>query len=364
MATRKLVVLAASVAVLLGATLAGCTSVNDNSGDAGGGSTPDSDGKLTIAMSVGLLDDEFLSTLADYMDTQVTAQGWELLPVVSANQSADKQVNDIQNLLSQNPDVLIIHPTDSAAVVAGVALANQQGVPVYTIDTPVDGGEVVANVRADNVQAGEAAGQLLVDALQDQDCWAASNCKVLELQGRLGSAAGDDRSGGMQSVITENPQIQLTSRPTDWDAQKAADEAQNYVTANADVAGILMASELMLPGTLSTLDTAGLTAKVGEPGHVVVVGVDGTPFAFDAIRDGTYDGSVSQPLRDYVDGLLGIIQAVQIDGETLTEGDATFDGVEGTFVKIPSGLDFQLPAIPVTGENVDDDTLWANLVAQ
>lgn len=359
--TRRLSlgILATAAALLLGLT--GCTSVQGEA--ANKPSTGQKNGPITVAMSVGHLDDEFLSTLADYMTKKVGAAGWKLLPIASADKSADKQVTDIQNLLAQSPDVLVIHPTDSSAVVAGIAMANQKGVPVFTVDTPAAGGKVLADVRADNVQAGVEAGTLMVNALQKEPCWATA-CKVLELQGRLGSAAADDRSKGAQSVLTKYQQITLISRPTDWDAQKAATEAQNILTANHDLAGITMASELMLPGTLSTLKSAGLDAPVGAAGHVVVSGIDGTPYALDAVRAGKIDGSVSQPLTDYVDGLLAIIKATEVDGQGLKEGKAEFGGISGTFVQTPAGLDWQLPAVAVTKANVEDKALWANLSAK
>ncbi|MCU1479320.1 MAG: sugar transporter substrate-binding protein [Subtercola sp.] len=313
-------------------------------------------------MSIAQSDTEFLGTLGDYMDQQIRAEGWQMIPIVSAESKPDKQLSDIQNLLAQQPDVLIIDAADSAAVVPGIEMATKQGVAVYTVDVPAAGGKVVANVRTDNVQAGAIAAQIVLDSVMKQSCWGAGTCKVLELQGRLGSAAADDRSRGIQEFFAKYPQIALTSRPTDWDPQKALDETQSYVTANPDLAGIVTAAEWVHPGIISILNSAGLTAKAGEPGHVAIAGVDGTPFTLGAIREGTVTGSASQPLRDYVNGLIGIVKAVQLDGTQLAVGDATFNGVAGTFVQIPSGLDFQLPAIAVTAKNVDDQTLWGNLV--
>lgn len=342
--------------------LAGCTPATTEANAGGGGSAGHRG--LTIAMSIAQSDTEFLGTLADYMDPQVKAEGWKLLPIVSAESNADKQLNDIQNLLTQKPDVLIIDAADSAAVVPGVDMATKQGVAVYTVDVPAAGGHVTANVRTDNVQAGAIAAQIVLDSVMKQDCWSAGKCKVLELQGRLGSAAADDRSRGIQEFFAKHPQITLTSRPTDWDPQKALDETQSYVTANPDVAGIVTAAEWVHPGIISILKSAGLTAKAGEPGHVAVAGIDGTPFTLGAIREGTVTGSSSQPLRNYVNGLIGIIRSVELNGDALAPGDATFNGVSGTFVKIPSGLDFQLPATAVTAKNVDDKTLWGNLVGK
>jgi len=357
----KKISLGISAGLLAVMALAGCSSVSSPSGGSGDTKVK---GDITIAMSVGQLDDQFLSTLADYMKKEVAAKGkgWKLLPIVSANRDANKQVSDVQNLLARDPSVLVIHPTDSAAIVAAVQAANAKGIPVYTVDTPANGGKVVANIRADNVQAGEQAAKTLVEGLKTKSCWS-SSCTVLELQGLIGSAAGDDRSQGVETELKKYSQIKLISRPTDWDAQKAADAAQNVIASNPQIAGITMASELMLPGTLGALKSANLTAKVGSADHVVLTGIDGTPYAMQAIRDGQYDASISQPLTNYVDGLLAIIQATAKDGKKISVGPAEFGGIKGNVVKIPAGPDFQLPATPVTKANVDDKTLWGNLSA-
>ena len=46
-----------------------------------------------------------------------------------------------------------------------------------------------------------------------------------------------------------------------------------------------MASDsIMLSAVLSVLHQVGLDAKVGEEGHVYVIGIDGAPEALDEIR--------------------------------------------------------------------------------
>lgn len=360
MRTPIMIVAAGVAAACLAVT--GCTSTRNDA--APGSASSQIQGKIKIAFSAGQLDDDAMSTLSDYMAKQAPGKDMEVIKAISAERSADKQVNDIQNLLALKPDVLVVHPTDSAAVTAGIVLANDAGVPVFTVDTPADGGRVVADSRADNVQAGADSAQMLVDQVKKNKCWAASACKVLELQGRLGSAAADDRSKGAEQVLKAHSQIKLISRPTDWDATKAADEAQNVVTSNKDLSGVTMASELMLPGVLTALKNANLGAKVGEPGHVVVTGIDGTPNALRLIKAGQMDGTASQPVTTYVDALLDMIDATQRQGKTLAEGPATFGGTNGHLVKIASGMDFLMPADKVTPDNVDNPKLWGNNVAK
>ena len=79
--------------------------------------------------------------------------------------SASKQIADIEAAVVQGVDGIIIAPADVDALAPAVRSAIQAGVPVVTIDRPVNGvPEVLANVAADNfagaVHQGEAVAKL------------------------------------------------------------------------------------------------------------------------------------------------------------------------------------------------------------
>jgi len=56
----------------------------------------------------------------------------------------------------------------------------------------------------------------------------------------------------------------------------------------------------MLAGVLNVLKSAHKLTKVGEPGHIFLVSIDGTPYALEQIREGMLDAAISQPLNLYV----------------------------------------------------------------
>ena len=70
------------------------------------------------------------------------------------------------------------------------------------------------------------------------------------------------------------------------------------VSSTPDLGAIYMQSDaVMLPGACSTCwrSSAGKLKKVGEPGHIFLVSIDGTPFAHQKIREDLLDASLSQP---------------------------------------------------------------------
>ena len=64
----------------------------------------------------------------------------------SADGSADKQAPQVEDLLSQNPDALILVPMGRAALAASVDRAAAQGVPVVLCASGVDGDSYVTEI--------------------------------------------------------------------------------------------------------------------------------------------------------------------------------------------------------------------------
>ena len=80
----------------------------------------------------------------------------------------------------------------------------------------------------------------------------------------------------------------------------------------------------------------------------------------DAIRAGKIDATVSQPADLYAKYALYYAKAA-LEGKTFKPGPTDHDS---TIVKIPNGLEDQLPAPLVTKDNVDDPKLWANQLGE
>ena len=155
------------------------------------------------------------------------------------------------------------------------------------------------------------------------------------------------------------PDIELIEQPTYWKTDRATSVAQTVVTSTPDLAGIYMQSDaVMLAGVLNVLKSADRLTKVGEPEHIYLVSIDGTPYALEQIRDGLLDAAISQPLNLYVKYGLEYLQDA-VAGETFavgpTDHDSRIEDFNGNLMDL-------LPAPIVTSANVDDPLLWANQV--
>lgn len=90
-------------------------------------------------------------------------RGVELIARVAGDGAAgvERQIGQMHELVRLKPDVLIVQPTDNAALTAPLRAANRAGIPVVAYDQYISGGRLAAYVTSDNRQAGYLDGEYL-----------------------------------------------------------------------------------------------------------------------------------------------------------------------------------------------------------
>ena len=304
-----------------------------------------------IGYSAGFLTDPFQAVLVQETLDEAARSGMTALPASNANGDAAKQISDVHNLIATGAQALIVNPTDSQAIVPALAFAEQKSVPVVAIDIAPAGGKYAMAVRADNAAMGTAACKAVGDGLKGEGI-------VLSLMGDQATTNGRDRTTGFDTCMkADYPNIKIIEQPTNWKADRATSIAQTIVTSTPKLSAIYLQSDsVMLAGVLNVLKSAGKLHAVGEPGHIFVVSIDGTPVSLKRLREGSIDAVISQPLNLYVKYAVSYAQAA-LDGKTFAAGPTDHNS---TIVPVGKSFEDRLPATVVTKANVDDATLWGN----
>lgn len=329
-------------------------SVNEPTDDAGAsGDDAASEGDLLgpVGFSESKLTDSFQVLLARGIEGNAEAAGIDLLAAVDANADPAKQNTDISTLLSRGVKGIIAVPVDSTAIVPAIEQANEAGVPVVTVDVPANGGEVYMTVHADNYYMGKVACEAMGELIDG------SGGSILNLQGDLASANGQDRSDGFTDCMSENfPNVEIISRPMEWSPEKCSEQAQT-VLATTDVAGIYMGSEIICLGAVTkVLESLDKLHPAGSDGHIPMVGIDGSSDGLDSIRNDVLDALVSQPLSDYITYALKYMNDA-LNGVEVQEGPTDHNS---EIVKQGDSYMDILPSPVVTKSTVDDPALWGN----
>jgi simple sugar transport system substrate-binding protein/ribose transport system substrate-binding protein len=250
------------------------------------------------------------------------------------------------------------HPAPTAPTLQTLA---SKKIPVVSIDTRPDQGEVFMVVRADNRAYGEKACQFLGAKIQGAG-------KVVMLQGDLASINGRDRTEAFNDCMKKSyPGITVFGEATNWDGALASQKLQIRLTEHPDIKGVYMQSSFALAGTLQLLKQRNLLVPPGDPKHVFVVSNDGIPKELQDIAAGNIDATVSQPADLYAKYALYYLKAA-IDGKTFQPGSTDHDS---TIIQVrPGVLEDQLSAPLVTRDGgtyggirsvkPDEKSLWGN----
>ncbi|TCT26517.1 ribose-binding protein [Melghiribacillus thermohalophilus] len=292
-----------SIVVLLSLIVAGCStdSPAENNGD---NQENEKDGQVTVGLSVSTLNNPFFVTLKEGAESAAEEHGVELT-VADAQDDPAKQVSDIEDLIQQGVDVLVINPTDSAAVVSAIESANDAGIPVITVDRSAEGGEVVSHIASDNVAGGEMAGKFIVEKLGGEG-------RVVELEGIPGSSAARERGEGFHNIVDHEAGIEVVAKqPADFDRAKGLTVMENIIQATPDFEAVFAHNDEMALGALQALEAAGME-------DVMVVGFDATDDAVKSVEEGKMAATIAQ--QPEIIGSTGIETAVKVaNGEDVEE---------------------------------------------
>lgn len=184
--------------------------------------------------------------------------GIEVVAVTDANFKPDKQVSDIETVMSKDPDIIVSIPTDPVATSATYKKASEAGIKLVFMDNAPQGLEAgkdyVSVVSADNYGNGVVSGHLMAKALGGKG-------KIGVIFHEADFFVTKQRYDGFKTTITnEYKDVQIVAEQgiagPDFagDAQAAANA---MLTKNPDLAGIWAVWDVPAEGVMAAARAAG-----------------------------------------------------------------------------------------------------------
>jgi len=252
--------------------------------------------KDTVGLSVSTLNNPFFVTLRDGAKAAAGKAGLELV-VLDAQDKADKQVSDLEDLIQRKVKVILVNPTDAAAVVPAIQAANHAGIPVITVDRGASGGKVAFHIASDNVAGGKLAGELACKLLGGKG-------KMVELEGIPGSSAARDRGKGFNDAVKSRcAGVAVVARQTaNFDRAQGLSVMENVLQAQPAIDAVFAHNDEMALGALQAIKSSGRKIKV--------IGFDATDDAVKAVNACEMAATVAQQPAEM--GRLGVEKAAAI----------------------------------------------------
>ncbi len=193
------------------------------------------------------------------------------------NTSAGAQA--ITTLISEKPDVLVVHNPDVQTYAKLLQKAEEAGIQVVQINMR-SAYQTVVFVGGDYVDIGEQETAAVVES-----CKGKSN-KIAIVQGAPSSSASAYMSRGVQNVLAKHPEVKVVSnQAADWDAAKAKGITQTVLKQNPDLCGIVGFWDTQDTGTAAAIKEAGLTGKV----FLATEGAGEQKGGCDQVKAGVFD---------------------------------------------------------------------------
>lgn len=242
----------------------------------------------TVAVIPPALVSPFHVALLDGAVTQAEEYGWNII-TQSPERETDFEalIAIVEQVVQQGVDVISVNPINVDAFIAGVAAANEAGVPVFmhNMITPIADGEVVEYIGYDQWGGAANLAVYVCQVLADRDEVDVSEVtgQVFILTGIPGSHA-NRRTGGFRYGLEQHcPNVEVVGEQTaEWEREKGLQVATTALQQNPDIDVFFGNSDEMAIGAALAAQQLGLMPNQ----DIFAVGIDGNDVTLDLIREG------------------------------------------------------------------------------
>jgi len=225
-------------------------------------------------------------------ETSVTKQQAEArgvdLKFADAQQKQENQIKAIRGFIAQGVDAILVAPVVATGWDAVLGEAKDAAIPVILLDRGVDAPEdlYLTSVASDQVHEGAVAGQFLVDTVGDKPC------KVVEIEGTVGSTPAINRKKGFDDTVTAHANITIIRSQTgEFTRSKGKEVMEGFIKAEnggKEICAVYAHNDDMMVGAIQAMKDAGL-----NPGKdIVTISIDAVPDIFLAMAAGEANATV------------------------------------------------------------------------
>jgi D-xylose transport system substrate-binding protein len=282
---RLLAVLALSVLLL-----AACSNDDDGGGGSTGATGATGGGNVTVGVSWNNFNEERWAKFDEpAIQEALQACGGAKYISTDAGSSAEQQLADVENLISQGANAIIILAQDGEAILPAVQSALDQGIPVVAYDRLIENPGSLY-VSFDNVEIGRLQAQSILEQVPKGN--------YVFIKGNSTDANADFLRSGQEEVLKDaidsgDVKNVGESYTDNWDPAIAQTNMEQFLTDNNnDVDAVLAENDGMAGGVVAALEAQGLA------GSVAVSGQDGDVAGLNRVALGTQTVDVWKDARE------------------------------------------------------------------
>lgn len=233
-----------------------------------------------IGASYMTMNNEFYKIISEEIAHRVEAEGDRII-LRDPALNADRQIEQIQEMLDMGIDLLIITPVDWVGLTDILEQAREQGTFVVVLDTNVSDSELAdCTITSDNYQAGVLVGEYFLDNHE------ASRIVVMTHEATI---SGQERVRGFVDTVSRNKNIEVVDRiECEGQLEIAMPKLQRAIADGAVFDSVFCLNDLAGVGAAAALDQEHML------GEVELYGVDASPDSKALIAEGMMEATAAQ----------------------------------------------------------------------
>ena len=244
---------------------------------------------IRVGIAMAHFDDVFLSFLRDEMEDY--AKKTDDLQVVSQDAKGDVgiQLSQVENFIAQDMNAIIVNPADTQATSKMTQKAVAAGIPIIFVNRKPEEElpEGAYFVGSDEVSAGKMQMEYLAKKMGEK-----GNLAII--LGELSSVGTHGRTQGVKDIVKEHPDIHIVEEQTaNFMRDEALDLMSNWLSSGKTINAVAANNDEMALGAILAIKNAKLIPNK----DILVGGVDATPDALKAIKNGDLTVSVFQDAK-------------------------------------------------------------------
>ncbi|THD46306.1 MAG: D-xylose transporter subunit XylF [Bradyrhizobium sp.] len=253
--------------------------------------------------------------------------GYEVI-VQSAENDAQAQVAQAENVITQGVDAIVINPVDFNVAAQIAQMALEAHIPLASYNDLITGADQVAYIGRDAREGGQIAAKALVAKVPKGN--------YALIGGDPGQTGATDMQAGYHDILDRyvkagDVKIVMDQLAKGWKAEPAQAFAENALTQTGNkVDAFLVSYDGESLGVMQAVEGAGLKA-----GSIPVTGQDMELAAMQAIVEGRMDGSV-WPAPDEMGTAAGKVAVAMASCKPIESKDVINNGVRNMpWIKTP-----------------------------
>lgn len=264
--------------------------------------------KIKVGFANRTLNGAFFNGLTEYMKIHAKERGYDLI-TTDARGDLNKQISDVEDMISQGINYLVLNPQDPEAGMRITQIAKRAGIPTVILDSDISlDAPVITRVQANNAKNNIAIGEFAVDQFGNKPM----NCVIIS--GNQGNLVGEARRtnfirGVMEAQLRKYNQTNLTIVSQgwgNWDQQGGLKAMEDIIVAQGNKINCVY-SEMddMALGAILSLKGANKLQDVKVYAH------DGYKKGLEAIERGDLQATAANNPNTLTNTVLDVIAKYQ-----------------------------------------------------